>query len=114
MKTRITLLLAALVCPSQLPAQTPGSLDATFQAQLPTNFGNSQPLGPMAVQPDGKIIVGGECPYFHFGVDPGVRGPQFLARLNPDGTLDASFNPTGIRCPRESSPDVYTFTSIAV
>ena len=38
MKTRITLLLAALVCPSQLQAQAPGSLDKTFQAQMSTNF----------------------------------------------------------------------------
>ena len=38
MKTRITLLLAALVCPSQLQAQAPGSLDKTFQAQMSANF----------------------------------------------------------------------------
>ena len=99
MKTRITLLLAALVCPSQLQAQAPGSLDNTFQARLPTNF-VSQPFGPIAVQPDGKIIVGGEYFLHGFGSPFGphqVLGPQFLARLNPDGALDASFNPTGIR-----------------
>ncbi|MCI0540542.1 MAG: hypothetical protein L0Z50_35525 [Verrucomicrobiales bacterium] len=90
MKTRITLLLAALVCPSQLPAQAPGSLDKTFQAQLPTNFA-SFIYYPLAAQPDGKIVVGGICSDAHFG-------PQFLARLNTDGTLDASFNASGIRC----------------
>lgn len=86
MKTRITLLLAALVCPSQLQAQAPGSLDKTFQARTLElyNF-------PLAAQPDGKIVVGGEC-------SRDELGPQLLTRLNADGTLDASFNATGIRC----------------
>lgn len=114
MKTRITLLLAALVCPSQLRAQAPGRLDTTFQAQLPTNF-VPQVFGPLAVQPDGKIIVGGE--FFlrdgFFGPHPPLPGPQFLARLNPDGSLDTSFNPIGIQGSL-GEPDTYVFSSITV
>src|SRR5688572_30013845 len=49
----------------------------------------------IAVQPDGKIRVGGE--FTMFGCDPNC-GPSSvararLARFNADGTLDASFNP---------------------
>lgn len=43
----------------------------------------------VAVQPwDGKIVIGGD-----FSASAGAVTRQFLARLNPDGTLDASFNP---------------------
>jgi hypothetical protein len=51
-----------------------------------------------AVQNDGKIIVVG------FAIDPSLVGPCYLAfctqhtvilRLNPDGSLDMSFNGTG-------------------
>jgi len=40
-----------------------------------------------AVQPDGKILIGG-----FFGVVDGASRP-FIARLNADGSLDAGFNP---------------------
>jgi len=40
-----------------------------------------------AVQPDGKILIGG-----FFGVVDGTSRP-FMARLNADGSLDAGFNP---------------------
>src|SRR5262245_18482512 len=91
MKTSLALgiLLAATLSVAPLPAQVPGSFDTTFQAQLPTNF-CYQIFRPLAVQPDGKIIVGGTCWQ--------GEGPRFLARLNPDGTLDSSFNPASIRC----------------
>jgi uncharacterized delta-60 repeat protein len=43
----------------------------------------------IALQPDGKVVLGGDYTM--------VQGqPQrYLARLNPDGTLDAAFNPGG-------------------
>jgi uncharacterized delta-60 repeat protein len=49
----------------------------------------------VAVQPDGKIVVGGD--FTMFGCNPNC-GPssvarQGLARLNADGTLDSTFNP---------------------
>lgn len=49
---------------------------------------------PMAVQPDGKIVVAGEVT------------PRFgmLARLTPDGRLDPSFGDGGIAIDRQSSP----------
>ena len=47
-----------------------GSLDATF------NPATGAPIAAIALQPDGKILIGGG-----------------LARLNSDGTLDANFNP---------------------
>jgi len=44
-----------------------------------------------AVQADGKVLIGGG-----FGeVDGEVR--EGIARLNPDGSLDSSFNPTGVQ-----------------
>lgn len=42
----------------------------------------------VAVQPDGKVLIGGAF-LFCDGV-PRKR----MARLNPDGTLDHSFNPS--------------------
>ncbi|GAA4317861.1 hypothetical protein [Flaviaesturariibacter amylovorans] len=71
-----------------------GFSQATFQAQ-PSPF----PFGPppmanlttISVQADGKILVGGNF--------AGVSGSAYrgVARLNADGTPDASFNPgTGI------------------
>jgi len=48
----------------------------------------------MAVQPDGKIVVAG-------GAAPGFG---MLARLNPDGTLDRSFDSDGFVVDRDSLP----------
>jgi uncharacterized delta-60 repeat protein len=46
-----------------------------------------------AIQPDGKIIVGG---YFTELQTPGQSNPVavgYVARINPDGSIDTSFNP---------------------
>ena len=46
----------------------------------------------MAIQPDGKIIAAGNAPH-----TPPPFGEDFaLARLNPDGSLDTSFDGDGI------------------
>lgn len=59
-----------------------GSLDGSFTASI----GGSYPyLQCMALQPDGKILLGGE-----FGMVNGVTR-NGIARLNPDGTLDNTF-----------------------
>lgn len=60
-----------------------GSLDSTFDA------GNiaSQPVRTISVQPDGKIIIGGD--------DITYDGMErtFIARLNSNGSRDTSFHP---------------------
>ena len=48
---------------------------------------NGNAVDVLAVQPDGKILVGGE-----FGL-LGGSARIFLGRLNADGSLDTSFNP---------------------
>ncbi|GAA3998542.1 delta-60 repeat domain-containing protein [Hymenobacter fastidiosus] len=59
-----------------------GTLDATF-AQVP--LGETRQLSSLALQPDGKILVGGSNSF-----TPGAAGA--LVRLNANGTPDASFN----------------------
>ena len=61
-----------------------GTLDATFMTAVGSNF-DSQ-LQIVAVQPDGKIVVGGSFQNFN-----GIRSP-YIARLNADGTFDATFD----------------------
>lgn len=62
--------------------QTDGSLDAAFDAQL----NNNGFVRALAVQDDGKIVVGGV-----FESMGGVAR-QHLARLLPDGMLDTTFD----------------------
>ena len=63
---------------------TDGSLDASFGSggEVTTDFGNhtDDQASAMALQPDGKILVGG-----------GSGGRFALARYNPDGNLDPTF-----------------------
>ncbi|HEY9172179.1 MAG TPA: immunoglobulin domain-containing protein [Verrucomicrobiae bacterium] len=59
-----------------------GDLDPDFNAP-----GANQMVNCLAIQPDGKILLGG------FFTSLGGVPRNFLARLNGDGTLDASFNP---------------------
>jgi len=58
-----------------------GSLDLDFD--LLPDFGGA--VHAIVIQRDGKIVIGGE---FNFGGEP----PYYLARLNADGSIDASFN----------------------
>ncbi|NVO19529.1 MAG: choice-of-anchor D domain-containing protein [Bacteroidetes bacterium] len=57
-----------------------GSLD------LQTADGPDGPVGCSAIQPDGKIIIGGEFASYNGIIRKGI------ARVNPDGSLDESFN----------------------
>ncbi len=61
---------------------TNGVLDATFNPRL----GSDGPIRTLAVQPDGKILIGGD-----FNSYDGTN-VNFIARLNVDGSLDTSFN----------------------
>ncbi|MDB6128396.1 MAG: Ig family protein, partial [Verrucomicrobia bacterium] len=64
-----------------------GSLDATFDPN-PNNA-----VTTLAIQPDGKIVVGGLFSTFQPpGVSQGIARNN-LARLNSDGTLDSTFSP---------------------
>lgn len=70
---------------------TDGSLDTTFEPDFAP--ANELPyVRALAIQPDGRIIVGG-----HLERAGGPAG--VLARLNPDGSPDRTFNP-----PAEFSP----------
>jgi uncharacterized delta-60 repeat protein len=66
-----------------------GSLD-TF------NPGASEPPGvpivyTMALQSDGKVVVGGH--FTGLGGGTGTRSRNYIGRINPDGSLDSSFDP---------------------
>jgi uncharacterized delta-60 repeat protein len=62
-----------------------GSLDSSFgvAGKQQIDFGEQENGNRVALQKDGKILVGG------------TGSKAFLARLNTDGTLDLSFNKTG-------------------
>ena len=63
-----------------------GSLDALF------NPGANASVTAVAVQPDGKILVGGNFTMLGGG-GTGTTPRNFIGRLNADGLLDTSFNP---------------------
>jgi uncharacterized delta-60 repeat protein len=62
-----------------------GSLDTTFGSK---QLGVPGYVYALAIQPDGKVLIGGRF----FYVDGAVRNN--LARLNYDGSLDANFSRT--------------------
>jgi uncharacterized delta-60 repeat protein len=64
-----------------------GDVDTSFNP----GTGTDNPVDALAVQPDGKIILGGQFTSYN-----GVSRNN-IARLNDDGSLDPSFNPgTGL------------------
>jgi uncharacterized delta-60 repeat protein len=64
-----------------------GSLDASF---LANGTGTNNPVFSVAVQSDGKILIGGG-----FYICNGT-GRGYVARLKANGSLDTSFHATGI------------------
>ncbi len=62
---------------------TDGSLDTSFDP----GTGADQSVNAILLQPDGKIVIGGDFTTFNGVARNG------LARLEANGTLDASFNP---------------------
>ncbi len=66
-----------------------GSIDATFLASgcsgLFCNFSSGNTVNTIVVQPDGKIIIGGD-----FADYTGIISDS-IVRLNSDGTVDSSF-----------------------
>ena len=74
--------LFALLTISGLQAQI-GGLDVSFDPGTAANDN----VWTVATQPDGKVVIGGK-----FTSVNGVARNR-IARLNPDGSVDASFNP---------------------
>ncbi len=62
-----------------------GSVDSAFSTSQ--GSGANAPVRAAAVQPDGKVVIGGD-----FTAINGVTR-NYLARLNADGSLDTSFDP---------------------
>ena len=90
---RRLLLLACLFAVLLVPAAqgTPGSLDPSFgtggKVMTAVGVWDAYAYG-LVRQPDGKLVVAGSS---HNGYDTDFA----LARYNPNGSLDASFNGTG-------------------
>jgi len=82
-----------------------GSVDPNFNGGNPFNFGTSAGYGdaiPLAVQPDGKILVAAND-------NVGTGAPDLLRvqRLSPDGTPDSGFGNTG-----DPGLSVFSFSGI--
>ena len=73
----------ALTSCSLLFAQTPTVIDGTFDP----GAGASGDIFAVALQPDGKIIAGGQFAQFN-----GISRSR-IVRLNTNGTVDAAFAP---------------------
>jgi uncharacterized delta-60 repeat protein len=70
-----------------------GTLDAGFNVDVETPIANTSPfVNSIAVQPDGKILLGGLFTTVSVNGGPVVTRNR-VARLNKDGTLDNPFNP---------------------
>src|SRR5881409_105123 len=80
----LSLMLCAWLAPhSPATAAQPGSLDTSFNPAI--NSGGV--VYAVTLQPNGQILIGGA---FHsIGGVPVTN----VARLNPDGALDATFRP---------------------
>ncbi len=64
-----------------------GSVDNSFNAGTGPNAGPDRRVNTFAIEPDGQIIIGGD-----FNLVNGILR-NYIARLNSDGSLDATFNP---------------------
>ena len=64
-----------------------GTLDTSFAPGSGTSGGANSQVNSVAVQPDGKVLLGG-----YFTLVNGVTR-KYLARLGTNGVLDAGFNP---------------------
>jgi uncharacterized delta-60 repeat protein len=67
-----------------------GTLDSTFNGNIPSDATNLR-VWDLAVQSDGKIIIGGNFTKVGSGSPTPTRNN--IARLNSDGSLDTGFNP---------------------
>ncbi len=83
----IVFFLAIVFLASSTVHAAPGDVDLSFNAGVITSQFAQNRLMAVAVQPDGKILIGGM-----FNVVAGVSR-NGLARLNADGSVDTTFVP---------------------
>ncbi len=101
MKTKIYFITLLLIAAFTLngKAQVNGSNDHTFNPDdigFDSGAGSNDLIGTMAIQTDGKIVIGGKFTSYNGTFRSGI------ARLNADGSLDTTFNPgTGIFGPSQ-------------
>ncbi len=85
---RMLLTLAAVIflAAPRVHAQgtDPGKVDESFGLPSP---GADSDVYALALQPDGKVVVGGRFTTMNRG------SRNYIARLNSDGRLDTGFNP---------------------
>ncbi len=77
------------MCSDIVRLNSDGSVDGGFSTEEFAWYGNTPIIFGAALQPDGKLLVGGE---FH---SLGAVTTNNVARLNTDGTRDATFSATG-------------------
>ena len=84
----LSIALAFVSCPTSTSPTPPGpgDLDTTF---LATGAGATGAVNSIAVQSDGKVLIGGLFTSYN-GTSRG-----YVARLNTDGSLDTGFLATG-------------------
>ena len=91
---RLLLAFLSLLLSREAPAQIPPADSFNPGAFTPgvANPAGNGPVWTLAVQADGKILVGGQF------TSLGGQTRKRLGRLNPDGTLDSGFNPEANQC----------------
>ncbi len=105
----VTLASVVLFCGTQIVSALPGDLDTTFNGtgKVTVDIATGNDGGrAVAIQPDGKIIVAGDC------ITAG-NSDICLVRFNPNGSLDTSFDIDGkVTTPIGTMGDFATAISI--
>jgi uncharacterized delta-60 repeat protein len=86
----IALIVALPALAAGVALAAPGDLDSGFGSGGRLTLDESDLVRALALQPDGRILVGGDLPT---GGMPGYEGVVY--RLNPGGSLDPTFASTG-------------------
>ncbi|WCO01991.1 T9SS type A sorting domain-containing protein [Psychroserpens ponticola] len=88
---KITQIAFFLISILSLQAQDDGTIDLSFLGDNKGQKGVSGAVHTIAVQPDGKLLIGGAFETYNQ-----IWSPK-LIRVNPDGSIDSSFNQTLLR-----------------
>lgn len=87
--TKTCILTLFLMVGIGIKAQTPGGLDLSFNPDsfsIGNNTEANNTIHAIVMQPDGKILIGGEFTAYN-----GISSNR-ITRLNPDGSIDTSFD----------------------